>query len=57
MKTDERYPIERYIMTKNDCYKANKRRIPTGIQVHSVGCKGTTRDRWRRWNVSGPSPG
>ena len=53
MKTDERYPIERYIMTKNDCYKANKRRIPTGIQVHSVGCKGTTRDRWRRWNVSG----
>jgi len=41
------------MMTKNDCYKANKRRIPTGIQVHSVGCKGTTRERWRSWNVSG----
>ena len=40
-------------MTKNDCYKANKRRTPTGIQVHSVGCKGTSRDRWRSWNVSG----
>ena len=47
------YPIERYIMTKNDCYRTNKRRKPTGIQVHSVGCKGTTRERWRRWNVSG----
>lgn len=39
-------------MTENRCYKANKRRKPTGIQVHSVGCKGTTRERWRRWNVS-----
>ena len=39
-------------MTQNRCYKANKRRVPTGIQVHSVGCKGTTRDRWRRWNNS-----
>lgn len=44
------YPIEKFIMTKNRCYKANKRRVPTGIQVHSVGCKGTTRDRWRRWD-------
>lgn len=44
------YPIEKYFMTKNRCYKADKRRTPTGIQVHSVGCKGTTRDRWRRWN-------
>lgn len=51
MNPDERYPIEEYYMTKNRCYKANKRRTPTGIQVHSVGCKGTTRDRWRKWNT------
>ena len=47
---NELYPIEKFIMTKNRCYKANKRRPPTGIQVHSVGCKGTNRDRWRRWD-------
>ena len=51
MKPSEQYPIERYIFTNNRCYKANKRRVPTGIQVHSVGCKGTTRDRWRRWDT------
>ena len=50
MTPSEKYPIEFYPMTKNRCYKANKRRTPTGIQVHSVGCKGTNRDRWRRWN-------
>lgn len=53
MTPDERYPIERYIMTQNDCYKANRRRTPAGIQVHSVGCKGTNRERWRRWNTPG----
>lgn len=53
MTPSEKYPIEKFFMTKNDCYKANKRRIPTGIQVHSVGCKGTTRDRWRRWDTPG----
>lgn len=47
---NETYPIEKYFMTKNRCYKANKRRVPTGIQVHSVGCKGTTRNRWRVWD-------
>ena len=52
MIPSDKYPIEQYIMTKNDCYKANKRRTPTGIQVHSVGTKGTNRDRWRKWNVS-----
>lgn len=52
MEWNDKYPIEEYIMTKNRCYKANKRRKPTGIQVHSVGCKGTNRDRWRRWNTS-----
>ena len=46
------YPIEKYMMTNNRCYKANKRRVPTGIQVHSVGCKGTTRNRWKCWNDS-----
>ena len=50
---DSRYPIERAIMTKNDCCRANRRRRPTGIQVHSVGCKGTSRDRWRCWDKSG----
>lgn len=51
MEPNELYPIEEYIMTENRCYKADKRRKPTGIQVHSVGCKGTNRDRWRRWNT------
>ena len=52
MELDALYPIEEFYMTKNRCYKADKRRRPTGIQVHSVGCKGTNRDRWRRWNAS-----
>lgn len=52
MEQNELYPIEEYFMTQNRCYKSNKRRNPTGIQVHSVGCKGTNRDRWRRWNSS-----
>lgn len=50
MTPDERYPIEQYIMTENRCYKAGKIISPIGIQVHSVGCKGTDRDRWRKWN-------
>lgn len=50
MGPSELYPIEEYFMTNNRCFKANKRRRPTGIQVHSVGCKGTNRERWRRWN-------
>lgn len=52
MEKNKLYPIEEYFMAKNRCYKTNKRRKPTGIQVHSVGCKGTNRDRWRRWNSS-----
>lgn len=52
MEKNDLYPIEEYMMTKNRCYKANKRRTPTGIQVHSVGVKGTNRNRWRRWNVN-----
>lgn len=52
MDQNELYPIEQYFMTQNRCYKSNRRRVPTGIQVHSVGCKGTNRNRWRRWNTS-----
>lgn len=51
MIPDERYPIEVYMMTENRCYKAGRKIAPIGIQVHSVGCKGTDRDRWRRWNT------
>ena len=51
---NERFPIEQYIMTENDCFKSTKTlQKPLGIQVHSVGSKGTTRDRWRRWNTKG----
>lgn len=51
---NERFPIEQYIMTKNECYSSTKQlQKPLGIQVHSVGSKGTTRDRWRRWNKVG----
>ena len=51
---NERFPIEEYMMTKNDCYKSTKKLSPPlGIQVHSVGNKGTNRNRWRRWNIGG----
>lgn len=51
---NDRFPIEKYMMTANDCYKSAKTmQQPLGIQVHSVGSKGTTRDRWRCWNKAG----
>lgn len=51
---NNRFPIEQYRMTDNDCYKSTKTiQRPLGIQVHSVGSKGTTRDRWRCWNKAG----
>ena len=50
MTPDENFPIEQYFLTENRCYKANKRIAPICVQVHSVGCKGTDRDRWRKWN-------
>ena len=54
LEPNERFPIEEYMMTDNDCYKSTKTlQKPLGIQVHSVGSKGTTRERWRRWNKSG----
>lgn len=52
MTPNEQYPIEVFMFTENRCYKAGKRIAPIGIQVHSVGCKGTTRERWRSWNNS-----
>jgi len=51
MEPNSKYPIEEFIMTKNRAYSKGRKIKPTGIQVHSVGCKGTTRDRWRRWNT------
>lgn len=50
MEQNEMYPIEEFIMTKNRAYSKGRQIKPTGIQVHSVGCKGTNRNRWRRWN-------
>lgn len=50
MTPDVKFPIEQYFLTENRCYKANKHIAPICVQVHSVGCKGTDRDRWRKWN-------
>lgn len=50
MTPSEQYPIEVSMFTENRCYQSGKRISPIGIQVHSVGCKGTTRERWRAWN-------
>jgi len=42
------------MFTQSDCYRATKPCAKTGIQVHSVGCKGTLKDRWKRsWNRPG----
>lgn len=48
----QEYPITVDLFTESDCYKAKKATARTGIQVHSVGCKGTTMSRWKRsWNA------
>lgn len=45
------YPIVVDLFTKSDCYRSTKKITPTGIQVHSVGCKGTLMARWKKsWN-------
>lgn len=49
------FNITQWIMDKNDCYKAGKKITPKGIMVHSVGSKGTTFERWKKWNASGIS--
>lgn len=48
------YPITEDIFTKSDCYRSTKKSARTGIQVHSVGCKGTLMARWKKsWNAPG----
>jgi N-acetyl-anhydromuramyl-L-alanine amidase AmpD len=48
------YPIVQDLFTQSDAYKATKKTAATGIQVHSVGCKGTKKDRWKKsWNQPG----
>lgn len=49
MKTFDIIP---YWFTKHDCWNNGRRIKPTGIMVHSVGVKGTTVERWKRWNAS-----
>ncbi len=44
--------IVRY-MTKNDCYKANIKIVPTGIMLHSTATPGVMAADWySRWNKS-----
>lgn len=51
MKT---YPITLDLFTKSDCYASRKTTARTGIQVHSVGSKGTRMERWKKsWNRPG----
>lgn len=46
------YPITVDLFTKSDCYASKKTSTRTGIQVHSVGCKGTLMARWKKsWNA------
>ena len=48
------YPITVDLFTKSDCYASKKTSTRTGIQVHSVGCKGTLMARWKKsWNAPG----
>lgn len=48
------YPITVDLFAKSDCIKSSKTTARTGIQVHSVGCKGTTMSRWKKsWNSPG----
>ena len=43
--------IVKRFLTRNDCYKANKKMKPTHIVVHDVGCDNKTIDRfWNSWN-------
>lgn len=49
MQTFEIIP---YWFTRHDCWTNGRRIKPIGIMVHSVGVKGTTVERWKRWNAS-----
>lgn len=53
-ETMKDYAITQYPLTKSDAYWARKPCKCTGIQVHSVGCKGTLLPRWvKSWNAPG----
>ena len=46
--------ITKKILTKNDCYKANRKIKPTGIVVHSTACNQTDANVFiKLWNKSG----
>lgn len=46
--------LEVNYLVNNDCYKQNKKIIPAGIVVHSVGCAQPNRQVFvKNWNVSG----
>lgn len=48
----KQYPIIVDHFTASDCYRSGKKTARTGIQVHSVGCKGTLMARWKKsWNA------
>lgn len=47
--------IKNYL-TKNRCYQQNKKRVPIGIQIHTIGCaQGTAQSVADYWNQSGVS--
>lgn len=49
-----RMKIKKMIMTKNDCYKQNKKIKPKGLVVHSTGTNQTDATVFiKRWNRSG----
>ena len=42
------------ILTENDCYKLNRKMIPTGLMLHSVGCSQPSAMVFiKQWNKSG----
>ena len=47
-------PIERWILTKSDCYQAGRTIVPRGIMVHSTGVAQPDPQVFiRRWNKPG----
>lgn len=50
--TVKEYTIAEDLFTLSGAYKSAKTCAKTGIQVHSVGCKGTLKNRWKKsWNA------
>lgn len=49
----QEYPITVDLFTDAKCYKTTSKCSREGIQVHSVGCKGTNAARWKKsWNTA-----